>query len=157
VKTLPVGISTGWPVTKHIARCALLRSPAGIFNFFISADAASWILSETFFMNFDLRSLPSPLSPSLIMMAIMLMVGGPPTFTGMPIGIVMRVEVGRKKVFFGGFFALRGGEGIPMDWQLKVGMAMRLRGSPSPSTVALPIKTSHSFPGGMVKAPPIGK
>jgi hypothetical protein len=43
-----------------------------------------------------------------------------------------------------------------MSWQLRTGSPRKLWGSPSTTTVALPMKISLSFEGGFKNGPPIG-
>jgi hypothetical protein len=88
--------------------------------------------------------------------AIMVIVGGPPIITIGPMGTHSTVVVGSIIDFAVAFFLGRGGATMPTSWQDSTGRARKACGSPSTTTVALPMKISLSLVGGFMNGPPIG-
>ena len=95
----------------------------------------------------DLANLPSALKAPLTAMPIMLMVGGPPTNT--VVGMARLKTVGSTITRGPPFLRSRKGAAMPTAWQDSTGWAMCDIGSPSATTVALPMKTSSSLSGSL--------
>ena len=124
-ETSPVIMSTG-----SARRILHLRKPGFIFpKSFLRMRLNS----------FDFANLPSAAKPSLNAIPISDMVGGPPMNTF--VGIARLVTVGSNISFFS-FFLIRGGLIMPATWQLNTGTDKKENGSPSATTVALPMKIS---------------
>ena len=93
----------------------------------------------------DFANLPSALNAALNASPISEIVGGPPTNT--LVGIARLKVVGSSIAFGGPFFFNRGIPGMPTTWHPSTGTAMNENGSPSATTVELPMNSSSSLSG----------